>query len=308
MGYGDAVYAFCDKRADEIKEIDNIIVYTYEQLGECGFPYYIAIRDNNLFQDVKEQLLNDGKTLIDDLAIFVGADNQESSKVNSGYCPICEKETYFYEKGDWLRDEYLCLYCHSIPRERALVHVLNQFENNWRNLIIHESSPGGASADYLKNNCKSYTDSQFFRNINLGEYYNGVRCENLESLTFDSDSIDIFITQDVFEHVMNPIEAFKEIERVLKIGGVHIFTVPIYTKLDKTVQRAKIVNNELEHILEPIYHGNPIDQNGSLVTYDYGLDITKFFSNAISTTIYLEKNRQLGLDGEFLHVLICRKN
>ena len=44
-------------------------------------------------------------------------------------------------------------------------------------------------------------------------------------MTFENESFDLFITQDVFEHVMTPNKAFKEIERVLKPGGAHVFTV-----------------------------------------------------------------------------------
>ena len=51
-------------------------------------------------------------------------------KHNNGYCVICEKEATFIEHNDWLRDHYLCSTCHSIPRQRALVHVLNTFFQN----------------------------------------------------------------------------------------------------------------------------------------------------------------------------------
>ena len=51
-------------------------------------------------------------------------------KHNNGYCVICEKETTFIEHNDWLRDHYLCSTCHSIPRQRALIHVLNTFFRN----------------------------------------------------------------------------------------------------------------------------------------------------------------------------------
>ena len=51
----------------------------------------------------------------------------------------------------------------------------------------------------------------------------GNRCENLEELTFDDNTFDLVITQDVLEHVLNPGKAFKEICRVLKPGGAHKF-------------------------------------------------------------------------------------
>lgn len=230
-------------------------------------------------------------------------------KSNHGYCVICRKETVFTEYNEWLRDYYLCDCCKSIPRQRALVNALNIFRPDWRREYIHESSPCGPSSDYIKNNCDNYTESQFFKNVNYGEYLYGVRCENLECMTFDSESFDIFITQDVFEHVLNPSLAFREIARVLKPGGMHIFTMPWYTNLTKTIQRAKQIEDSIEFIEPPIYHGNPIDSSGSLVTYDWGLDFCDYIYkySDMYTTIYLHKDRNLGLDAEFLHVFISRK-
>lgn len=40
-----------------------------------------------------------------------------------------------------VRDNYLCPICNSIPRERALMVVLDSIFPNWSTLSIHESSP-----------------------------------------------------------------------------------------------------------------------------------------------------------------------
>jgi len=65
------------------------------------------------------------------------------------------------------------------------------------------------------------------------------RCENLEALTFANESIDLHITQDVMEHVFHPSKVFKEIARTLKLGGAHIFTVPIVNKHMPSILRAR---------------------------------------------------------------------
>lgn len=74
--------------------------------------------------------------------------------------------------------------------------------------------------------------------------------------------------------------------------------------------RAKIVNNQIECLEEPIYHGNPIDAKGSLVTHDWGIDFTDFVyeNSKMFTTIYLINNNKLGLEAEFLEVFITRKS
>lgn len=227
---------------------------------------------------------------------------------NIGYCVLCQSKTVFVEYGPWLRDKYQCIRCNSIPRQRALVEALELFYPTWRQLIIHESSP--SNSRFLIKECPNYSMSQFFQDVPKGTYKNNFRCEDLSALTFPENSIDLIITQDVFEHVLKPLEAFKEIQRVLKPGGAHIFTLPWYRNLEKSKRRADVINGELVLLEEPVYHGNPIDSKGSLVTYDWGLDLTDliFKESGLTTTIYLEKNRKKGLDAELLEVFISRKS
>jgi SAM-dependent methyltransferase len=231
-------------------------------------------------------------------------------KTHRGFCPICESNVFFTKKGEWLRDLYFCRRCNSIPRQRAIIVALNLFYPDWRNLKIHESSPSGASSRFIEKNCSQYVPTQFFQDTPLGKFKNDIRCENLEEMTFENSFFDLIITQDVFEHVMNPAAAFKEISRVLKPGGAHIFTMPWYPRLKRTVQRAKMVNGEIEFLEEPVYHGNPIDPEGSLVTFDWGIDFTDYIyiNSEMLTTIYLIKDKNMGLDAEFLEVFISRKS
>jgi SAM-dependent methyltransferase len=56
----------------------------------------------------------------------------------------------------------------------------------------------------------------------VGGVINGVRCEDLQALTFADESIDLHITQDVFEHLLDPRAAFREIARTLRVEGAHI--------------------------------------------------------------------------------------
>jgi hypothetical protein len=66
-----------------------------------------------------------------------------------GHCPICEKWTIFLKEGTWLRDQLKCYRCNSIPRWRALIHILQARFPNWRERRIHESSPGGPASEKL---------------------------------------------------------------------------------------------------------------------------------------------------------------
>lgn len=230
---------------------------------------------------------------------------------NSGECPICERKVRFVRNPGSLRDNYRCASCNSIPRLRAIVDAIKRFYPDWENLSIHESSPNKASASrLLRSRCKHYSSSQFFVDVPRGDYKDGHRSEDLSALTFENDSFDLFITQDVFEHVMDATSAFREIARVLKPGGAHIFTMPWYGDLEFSRRRAAVVDNKLVNLMPPVYHGNPIDRKGgSLVTIDWGRDFTDivFAASGLVTTILLQRDRLKGLDGDFLEVFISRK-
>jgi hypothetical protein len=226
---------------------------------------------------------------------------------NSGYCPICDKEVTFRSNDSWLRDNYLCSLCNTIPRQRALIYFLNLFRLGWKSQYIHESSP---SLDYFLRHCPHYTFSHYFENVPLGSIYNKVRCENLEKMTFKDESFDIFITQDVMEHVFNPDKVFAEIMRVLKPGGIYIFTAPKHKSILNSYPRATLKNGEVIHNLPPNYHGNPIGDGKSLVTWDYGCDfedLVKNWSGYNLSTLVL-RDRGFGIDGEFLEVFILKKD
>jgi len=192
-----------------------------------------------------------------------------------------------------------------------VVDTVKQFYPSWKSLDIHESSPNKMAASrFLKAQCVKYSSSQYYIDVPRGEYKDGHRSEDLTALTFADNSFDILITQDVFEHVMEPQLAFKEIARVLKPGGAHIFSMPWYPKLEKSRRRADLRDGEIVFLMEPVYHGNPVDRKkGSLVTMDWGLDFTDFVLQAsgLQTTIYLQRDRSKGLDGEFLEVFVSRK-
>jgi hypothetical protein len=49
--------------------------------------------------------------------------------------------------------------------------------------------------------------------------------------------------------------------------------VPFNSEADVTVQRAKLADGEVVSLMEPVFHGNPMSPEGSLVFYDHGWDL-----------------------------------
>ena len=230
-----------------------------------------------------------------------------------GYCPICERSVTFSANNEWFRDHLFCSGCGSIPRERALMKVIEDYFPNYREVVIHESSPCGRGASVkLHKECKNYSASQFYPEMELGKTHpiSGYRCESLEELTFPDNSFDIFVTQDVMEHIFDPEKAFKEIARVLKPGGAHIFTAPLMNKGKKSeIWASRGENGEVTYHHEPEWHGNPVDAKGSLVTMHWGYDIAGFITEKAKTptTIISIDNIDLGIRAEYIDVLISHK-
>jgi SAM-dependent methyltransferase len=227
----------------------------------------------------------------------------------TGECPVCREPTRFVANDPWLRDHLLCQRCGSIPRERALVVVLDRRVPGWRELAIHESSPGTSLSRRLQLECPRYMATQYFPDVPPGALRDGVRCENLEALTFADASFDVVLSLDVMEHVLDPDAAFREIARTLRPGGAHVFTTPLVPGLRRSEARARRGPGGVELLAEPEYHHNPIDPMGALVTIHYGEDIADRIQRAsgLTTTIYHLQDPGRGLLGEFIEVLFSAK-
>jgi SAM-dependent methyltransferase len=78
--------------------------------------------------------------------------------------------------------------------------------------------------------------------------------QDLELLTYPSDSFDMVLTSDTLEHVPDVWTALQETKRVLAHGGAHVFTVPIVWSR-KTVARAVRTPDGIDQRLPPSYHG-----------------------------------------------------
>jgi SAM-dependent methyltransferase len=163
----------------------------------------------------------------------------------------------------------------------------------------------------LTKEAPAYVVSYYYPGIAPGTIVNGIRCENLEHLTFDNESFDLHVTQDVFEHLFDPAAACREIARTLRPGGAHVFTTPLVRKNEPTRFCASLApDGSVIHLIEPPeYHGSPISSEGSLVTVNWGYDITTFIfeSSGLFTEIVFLDILEYGIRAEYIEVLIARK-
>jgi len=222
-----------------------------------------------------------------------------------GSCTVCGNDSTMYKQGNNLGETYKCNVCGAIARHRHLTIELckvfgvgeptsiEKFVVANSDLMIYEAQAFGAINDRLKK-LDGYVSSEYYTEIPRGEEIrDGIRCEDLQNLTFEDESFDLVITQAVFEHIREPDLAWKEIYRVLKPSGYHIFSIPIDTRT-KTERRVRIENREEIHIKHKAYHKDGVRK--AFVYTDFGTDVAehlnKFgFSTRISSFEDLDQAR-----------------
>jgi SAM-dependent methyltransferase len=118
---------------------------------------------------------------------------------------------------------------------------------------IHESSPVERGASERLRTASRYVSSQYFEGVQSGDTVRGVRCENLERMSFGDSSLDLHVTQDVMEHVFEPDAVWREIARTLAPGGMHIFTTPLIEKDQPSKRAASLVDGAVVHHRKPSY-------------------------------------------------------
>ncbi len=246
---------------------------------------------------------------IDGTAFSIEFNLDKFTLSHHGFCPVCQAYTLFSTQNVWFRNFYVCTKCGTAPRDRQLFKLLYKQDINFNEVVL-EFAP---SNEYIKRIFRNYTGSHYFPDEKPGKIINGFRNENIENTTYHDNTFDFVIHEDVFEHIFHPIKAIKEIYRILKVGGKSIFCFPIYENLEKTIVRAKIdEHGEITHILEPDYHGNPIDKEGSLVVYEYGCDIIEIMFNSlpmqkVKWTHVNKRDPAMGINGKFLDCFLLEK-
>jgi SAM-dependent methyltransferase len=144
-------------------------------------------------------------------------------------------------------------------------------EPQFRELSVYEPGVTGTLRRH-RSDLADYVQSYYWADAAPGDFRDGVRCENLERLTFPDESFDLVVTSDVFEHIRRPWHAFAEVRRVLRPGGWHIFTVPFNPRRDSRPRVDVSDAGDLD-LMPRRYHGSPVEPGGSLLYTDFGRDL-----------------------------------
>ncbi len=217
-------------------------------------------------------------------------------------CPVCGSFTLMYIKGENLRETCVCIKCRSTNRQRQIAWIachavgldrkkhLSSLKDllKFDNLFIYNTEARGAIHNQFSK-MRNYVCSEYYGDsYKSGAFVNNIMHQDLMNLSFSNASFDLVISSDVFEHIPDPYEAHREVYRLLKRGGRHIFTVPFYQTEFLDEDRTIIDNNgNIVFLKEPMYHGDPVRPEGALVYKIFSLEmLVKLRKIGFRTNLY----------------------
>ena len=174
-----------------------------------------------------------------------------------------------------------CVWCRASARNRLMARTICRTYHgrciaalvkdralSFHELDVYEVQAAGPIHKRFKR-LPRYVCSEYWDDIAPGGSRDGVRCENLEMLTFSDESFDLIIHQSVLEHVENPDAALAECARVLRPDGRMVFEVPV---CDYEVPTMRPLSRRRRSD-EPLFHIDALRPGGVLVVTDFGLDV-----------------------------------
>lgn len=190
--------------------------------------------------------------------------------VAAGRCPFCGPTLFLRLRRDAIGVR--CVRCAASAIHLAMGWALRDRVARLEDCDVCELSARGPLAAFLRRMARSAALSEYFADAEPGSLRAGVRCEDVQRLTYADSSFDLVTHTEVLEHVPDDARAFAELLRVLKPGGLMLFTVPMHGG-PQTVERARLVDGHVVHLLEPVHHLDPLRHEGILAFRDYGSDI-----------------------------------
>jgi SAM-dependent methyltransferase len=192
-------------------------------------------------------------------------------------CPFCGPSVIVRLNRD--ESGVRCLRCAAGTVHLALGRSLRQSGVVLKDCDVRELSALGPLASWLRGRARSAALSEYFDDVPRGGSRNGVRCEDVQQLTFVDGSFDLVTHSEVLEHVPDDARAFAELHRVLRPQGLMLFTVPLHGG-ETTIERARLHGDRVEYLLPPVRHADPLRGEGILAYRDYGRDILQRLERA----------------------------
>jgi len=204
-----------------------------------------------------------------------------------GWNPIIDQATTFQVKKNRgqkrgelkvpnIRESFLCSKTNLNNRLRATGVVLEWLLKNRQKKELDAYFTEQLTPFYKlykkRANFKSLVGSEYLGDDLASGYTNanGILHQDLTQLSFDDNSFDLNVCLEVLEHVPNYKAAISEIYRTLKKDGIAVITAPFTNnKMENTIRATIDDNGNINHILPPEYHGDPVKSADGILCFHY---------------------------------------
>ena len=174
------------------------------------------------------------------------------------------------------KETLLCSFCNAKLRARRLARVIVETfaVRRAKSLRDWASRPESkllrvAEINRIEGVHEAITALPFLSSSDFGDDLT-LPSEDLTRLSYADEWFDLVLTSETLEHVPDLDAALREIRRVLKPGGWHLFTVPVRPGTPKTLPRAEVG--------PPISH--PGGDWGYPVFTEFGADLVEMLDRA----------------------------
>ncbi len=240
----------------------------------------------------------------------------------TGYCAVCRRTTRYLVDYKYsylvdgvphpnLRERLECEFCNLNSRMRASLHFLIDRAPIGSHKCIYTTERLTPLYRALQERYPNVIGSEFLRDGTQKGAMNsdGIRHEDCTALSFASMKFDFILSLEVIEHIFDYKAALREMCRCLKVGGTLLLTAPFVADSEGHVERARIVDGVIEHLLEPEYHGDPLNAGGVLSFRTYGWNLINDLKDAgfADASVYFYWSRRLGYLGGLLSIVMATR-
>jgi SAM-dependent methyltransferase len=151
-------------------------------------------------------------------------------------------------------------------RQRAVLEIFAQHAGANPRIFAHEAITRFAMI--MRGRYPRFLGSEYADDEKTKRELYPIPAIDITQSNLPAGTFDFVLTNEVLEHVPDLDAALADTARILAPGGKLIGTFPFLMNSRESYVRARIQDGKIVHLVEPEYHGNPIDPSGGSLVFE----------------------------------------